>query len=667
MKKKFILFMVSMLALGLSACFDGGDDNRTAPTLHGVPTDTIMIFAGDAFDPIVDAGITATDEVDKTSEIRITSDFVTSWLVNPDTYTYKVTATNTAGKTTTASITITIQERLVIYITAPTVLTYYIGGKPFEPLGEVSAIDSNGENVNVVVENLESVMSSTTMPGEWPYKVKAAKGETVVEKTIRLVVKANANIPTSLTTSPITIEMWHSNGSTIETELNQYAADFRTAMQAQGYNITVNIVKNGATYPELRTNVLNAIKGGTLPHLVQNYPDHVVEYFENKGIASLSPYINDPIHGYPDTGESLADILPSYREENRATSLEGDYLSLPFNKSTEVIVYNKDMFDEILAGKPFPSTWQDLMALTPQVMELKDTYIDRIAARYNVAGSSIDDQVASIKSGFVPIAYDSSSNAFITLSRQWGGVYTSRNTAGNGVLDFNTDANVRQMLTYFGENRDVFTTPQKWEKDYASDQFKLGYCAVTIGSTGGVRYNTPYSGTTKLFNAGVAPMLYDKDTPEARTVIQQGTNISLTTSGTAQEKLAAWYFLKYLTSASVQVRFGIATGYSPIRTTAYSNADYLAYLANANTSIPDNSLTGATYELKIKAMANQAASDQRLFQFFDAPFIGSSAARDEVGKAFERVILYTGAETLASVIESSISAAYDEAMKVVKK
>ena len=27
---------------------------------------------------------------------------------------------------------------------------------------------------------------------------------------------------------------------------------------------------------------------------------------------------------------------------------------MPFNKSTEFILYNKDMFDEVLKGDPFP-------------------------------------------------------------------------------------------------------------------------------------------------------------------------------------------------------------------------------------------------------------------------------------------------------------------------
>ena len=42
---------------------------------------------------------------------------------------------------------------------------------------------------------------------------------------------------------------------------------------------------------------------------------------------------------------------------------------------------------------------------------------------------------------------------------------------------------------------------------------------------------------------------------------------------------------------------------------------------------------------KIKAMGLRVAMQQRDYQFFDQPFVGSSAARAEVGKAFERVML----------------------------
>ena len=72
-------------------------------------------------------------------------------------------------------------------------------------------------------------------------------------------------------------------------------------MLSQGFNVKVNIVKNGANYDELRTNVINAIKGAELPNLVQNYPDHVVEYDNNGVIESLTPYIYHPVHGLDQT------------------------------------------------------------------------------------------------------------------------------------------------------------------------------------------------------------------------------------------------------------------------------------------------------------------------------------------------------------------------------
>ena len=429
---------------------------------------------------------------------------------------------------------------------------------------------------------------------------------------------------------------------------------------------------------------------------MQNYPDHVVEYEKNNLIASLTPYINHPVWGLDETkdDEKFDDILKIYREENRDASIIGDYLSLPFNKSSEVLVYNKDIFSRILAANDLdemPETWDDLFELGQSFIDAAVDEIDRIAAAWAAAGDPVKpDDIAKFKQTFFPYIYDSVGNAFITLTRQFDGRYTTRKVVtdnngqkiAKGILEFNKEDNteVRQMLEIFGKNRKYINIPEFWDEKYASSGFIKGRTFAAIGSTAGVRYNAPLKDNKKIFNIGVAPIPYDKTLGKPK-VIQQGTNMSIVNrqpSGevTAQmlkeKRLASWLFLKYLISSEVQEQFSIATGYSPVRASVYERAVYKAFLAKADLNFDDQTtVVKGEYEEHLRALAVLAAKKQTDAFYYDAPFVGSSATRNAVGGAFKDVMTIektnpnADLETLRRIIREALQRAYDLAIKVV--
>jgi ABC-type glycerol-3-phosphate transport system substrate-binding protein len=240
------------------------------------------------------------------------------------------------------------------------------------------------------------------------------------------------------------------------------------------------------------------------------------------------------------------------------------------------------------------------------------------------------------------------------------------------------------MLQFVFDNRDIFTTPEYWGSGYASDMFKVGQTAVTIGSSGGARYNTPFviqraDGTLEIsLEIGMAPMPYNADMPDDRTVIQQGTNLSIMRVGTDQQKLASWLFLKYLTSKDVQRDFAIRTGYSPVRYSVYEEAAYQDFISDG-TALPDyaaikaglgtneQKLETATLatEQMVRALGSAAATAQREYFFFDQAFVGSSTARDAVEVAYQRVVLALPTADATVEINAAIAAAKAEAEKVL--
>lgn len=536
--------------------------------------------------------------------------------------------------------------------------TYYRGSQDFDILDGAKAIDPEDGELEIQIVG----SYSTSRTGKYEvYAVAEDSDGNVITELITLTVKnlSGFTIPDELTNEKITITMWHSNGASIETALGIYGKEFSAIYP----NIEVKIIKNGNNYDELRQNMVNAIRGGQIPNIIQNYPDHVMEYLNNNAVIPLTPYIYSPIWGYnPEVAaESFQDILLNYRKENSQYTPDGEYYSLPFNKSTEVMIYNKTMFDMLIDQgiiDKVPDTWQGLFEVAPYLFNVKNQVIDSITTKLN-SSSTISlhktaEEIATIKSTFTPITYDSPANAFITLTRQWGGQYTAIDASRKGIILFDNQS-TRSMLSYFFDNRDnPFTLPGKLGTEYASDAFKVGQTAVTFGSTGGARYNTPAVVNNEfVVEFGVAPMPYNADMPENRTAIQQGTNLSVTSAGTDQQKLASWLFIKYLTSRDVQLDFALETGYSPVRSTVYSLPAYQQFIDGFDSE--GKPLYG---EALMKSMGSRAAALQSNYLFYDQAYIGSTKARDAVEEAFERVILGSlEGSSKQKIIDDAIAAA----------
>jgi len=297
MKKIFSLVFILAAILTLSACVEV---RNTPPQLIGVQSNVTINF-GDEYDPL--AGITATDAQDGnlTSEIELVG-WNPAWLTNSagGQYSYSVYVEDSAGESATQIVQFTVvgsvaQTVSLLYVQEAQ--SYYIGSKPYNPLRGVVAIDTvSGEPVDIT-EDIEVVgLPNLTRPGRFNYQITVQNelGASAT-RTVSLTVKnAVTNIPTELTSSPVTITLWHSNGSTIEGALNLYAQQFMALYP----NVTVVIQKNGDNYDMLRQNVVSAIKGGTLPNIVQGYPDHVAEYITNNAVISVNPYIDHATWGF---------------------------------------------------------------------------------------------------------------------------------------------------------------------------------------------------------------------------------------------------------------------------------------------------------------------------------------------------------------------------------
>lgn len=418
-----------------------------------------------------------------------------------------------------------------------------------------------------------------------------------------------SDLPT-FTADEIKITFWHTMGDNLQTALNEIITEFNKVYP----NIKVEHTQIGG-YPDVRDNVLKNIPVNSTPHLAYCYPDHVALYRDARAVEVLDSYISDINYGF--TKEQRENFVKGFYEEGR-TFGDGKMYSLPFVKSTEVLYYDATYFAK--NKLTVPTTWDELWQVCRDIKK--------------------------INSKSVPFGYDSEANWFITNAEQNGYTYTSTDTSRGpaGHFLFNTKGNrdfVSDLKAKYDEG--LFTTETMYGA-YTSGLFTAagdGKSYIGIGSTGGAGYQW-----SKNFETGIAQL---PQTPGGKNaVISQGPSICMLSKDNQQEEIAAWLFLKYLTTDKAsQSKFALASGYIPVSLEAQNSDEYQAYLANAN---------GTTQE-GVKALAAKVAVEQSDKYFTSPTFVGSSQARDEVGNIIVNVLKGTPVEdAFKSAVQACIEA-----------
>ncbi len=628
--KKFLL--VAFALIGTLTILSCAQRRNAAPEIS-VPNLTPTVQVGGEFDPL--EGVTATDreDGDLTTSI-VVSGFDESDLAYAGTVSIIYSVTDSDGESASVTVTLTIEgsteTSVPVFTGVIAQQTYYIGSGNFNPLYGVTASDDIDGNITTAITVSGTYLLDT--PGTYTITLRVENSSGARATATIVLTVTESEIPLTIT-DEVTITMWHAMGDTNRTLLLKYADAFMDVYP----NITVVIPEGVSNYDSLKTAMINAITAQDMPNLVQCYPDHVAEYLNGNAVLNLDPYINSDLWGL-NGADDFEDIILSYRQENSQYDAAGTFYSLPFNKSTEVMIYNKTALEEL--DLDVPETWQDIIAMAPALKAYGDEIAeakvraDDAAAATHMSPTELAAAIAAAKALVVPASYDSTGNAFITFTRQFDGLYTGINfeTFAGQYLWVDNPGTLSAM-NFLYSNRSVLTLPEYWDQDYASTPFVNRQCFITVGSSAGIRYNVPATDPTTgdpLFEIGVAPVPYNADKPEKKAVIQQGTNIALLKTGTAQEQLASWLFLKWLINIDNTMDWAMNTGYLPVRTSAYENATYQAFL----TSPAPNQI--------YYSMSANAAYLQKDHMFYDPAFIGSSRARTQVGLALERIVLGDG-------------------------
>ena len=218
-------------------------------------------------------------------------------------------------------------------------------------------------------------------------------------------------------------------------------------------------------------------------------------------------------------------------------------LSLPFNSSTTVMFYNKDMFAKagLDPAKP-PTTWQEMAVVA-----------------------------AKLKANGEKCAYTTTWQSWVQLESfsTWHNVeFASKNNGFGGLdarLKFNSPLHVKHIDNLANWAREGYFT-YGGRKGETVPKFFTGECGVLTGSS------SSYADIAKnaKFKFGVAPLPYYNDVAGApQNTVIGGASLWVMGGKKADEYKGVAKFFKFLSLPAVQAKWHQETGYLPATKAAY--------------------------------------------------------------------------------------------------
>lgn len=327
---------------------------------------------------------------------------------------------------------------------------------------------------------------------------------------------SSADIVTEIK-EPVEITFWHAMNGDLEKTLTSLTDKF----MAENPNIKVTL-QNQSSYKDLQQKITATVASPKdLPTMTQAYPDWMFNPIKDNLVEDLTPYIENETLKF----DNYEDILPSFRE---AVKIDGKIYGMPFNKSTEVLWYNKTLLDEL--GLKVPTTYDELVQVAKTIKE---------------------------KKGIAGAGFDSLNNYYTTFLKSEGKTFDAN-------FDVTDEASAKAVNYYLEGVKEGYFRIAGTD-NYLSGPFGNGTVAMYVGSNAGE--NFVKQGVGDKFEVGAAPY-------PTNASLQQGTDLYVFSSATAEQKTAAYMFLKFLTTKENQITWASKTGYMPARQSAIDSEEY---------------------------------------------------------------------------------------------
>ncbi len=336
---------------------------------------------------------------------------------------------------------------------------------------------------------------------------------------------------------PVSITFWHSASEAAGALIDRFVKDFNDTVGKEA-GIEVTAVFQGA-YADSVTKmngILSAGQTDALPDVMQMDATGKVSFSSAETAYTADRALLE--HPEDDLSVFLAPALTNWQ-------LQGVQLGVPFATSTTVTYYNKTILDA--AGFPAPETLQDIGGLSV------------------LAGDGLTVYAAVPNTPTLANWLGQLGSDLVNNHNGTEGTATALACVENGAL--------ADFLTAW---KALYATGALKNNAGSSDEFVAGRQLILTNSTSSVASLLTRIGGS--FELGVAPYLKVSENSAAGATVS-GSCLVMFDHGDARRE-AAWTFVKYLTSASVQADFAKGTGYLPANREAVGSEAWLALTAD---------------------------------------------------------------------------------------
>ena len=401
------------------------------------------------------------------------------------------------------------------------------------------------------------------------------------------------------------ITWWHAMGGELGTKLEEIAKTFN---ESQTDYVVTPVFKG--SYAETLTAAIAAFRANEQPAIVQVFEVGTGTMMAAKG-AVYPVYQLMADQGEPwDPSSFLAPVTGYYSDP------EGNILSLPFNSSTPIMYYNKNVFEKAgLDPNTAPKTWAEMEAAARKIKES------------GAANCGITTEWMSwIQTENLSALHDV---PFGTLENGFGGM--------GAEFTFNSPVVVKHwdnLKKWSDEGLFQYAGPAGGAD--AKPKFYSQECAIFMGSSAsraGVIANA------KDFEVGFAPLpYYDDAIAEPKNSIIGGATLWVLQGQTPEVYKGVAKFFTWLQQPEVQADWHQFTGYLPITNAAFELGKPQGYYEqNPGADIAITQITRGTPTANSKGVR----------------FGNLTQARDVVDNEFEALL--AGQKTAQEALDSAVA------------
>lgn len=332
----------------------------------------------------------------------------------------------------------------------------------------------------------------------------------------------------------VTITFWHAMGGVNGEALEDLVDKFNAENQ---YGITV-VSEYQGSYDDAINKLKSAQLGNMGADLVQVYDIGTRFMLDSGWVVPMQELLDAD-------GFDLSAIEPNIAAYY---TVEDKLYSMPFNSSTPILYYNKDLFEAAGVPEP-PATFQEIEAIGPKLQEAGakevislgiygwffEQFICKQGLEYVDHGNGREQYATSV-------AFDANGGGLNVL-RAWKSLY-----------DKGYAPNV-------GRGGDAGLA-----------DFSAGMAAITLGSTASLKQIL--QDVNGRFQVGTAYFPSVSAEREGGVSIG-GASLWALDNGDDLKKAAVWKFVRYLVSAQSQAYWSAQTGYFPVTVEAHKEQVFL--------------------------------------------------------------------------------------------